>query len=66
MAGPPLIGPVRPVARHAGVGRVPNPSLNNRQEPSHDDILTFGGGGPETAPIATRHARPPDAAEQED
>ena len=25
-----------------------------------DGILTLGGGGPETAPTATRHARPPD------
>ena len=31
-----------------------------------NDILTLGGGGPESVPIATRHARPPDAAEQED
>ena len=70
-AGPPLIRPVRPIARCTDVGRAPNPydpirSLNDQREPNHDDILTFGGGGPEAVPIATRHAHPPDAAEQED
>ncbi|MCB1765547.1 MAG: hypothetical protein KDJ22_05715 [Candidatus Competibacteraceae bacterium] len=37
----------------------------NRQEPLFNDTLTFGSGGPATAPIATRHARSPETAEQE-
>jgi len=67
-AGPPAIRPIRPVARRTDVGRAPNP-FNCSTQPAgavFNDILTLGSGGPETAPIATRHAQPPDMAEQED
>ena len=44
-----------PAARAWGV--LPTHFINQPAGAGLDDILTLGGGGPETAPSATRHAR---------